>query len=84
MTEHEHEFDGPPDRGALRMCVDRHCTEWRVGTGTAWRELTSNEHTSLTLLQWEDLIMVEAMQVIHGKERGLARYRYLRHGGAPA
>lgn len=34
-----------------------------------------------TIAKWEDLIWVEALQVIHGKEEGLARYKWLRMGG---
>jgi hypothetical protein len=63
---HEHEFDGSPDKGHLACCVDRKCTEWRVGTGTAWRELTTTEHTNLTIHLWEDLVYADVARIIHG------------------
>lgn len=65
MTAHEHEYDGAPDEGILACCVDRDCTEWRVGTGTDWRELTPTERTNLTIFQWEDLIYADIARVIH-------------------
>lgn len=37
--------------------------------------------TEDTIAKWEDLIWVEALQVIHGKVEGLARYKWLRKGG---
>lgn len=84
MSEHEHEFDGKPTRGHLACCVDRNCNEWRVGTGRRWRELTSAEHTSLTIKQMEDLVVFDTMQIIHGKERGAAKARYFLGYGPPA
>jgi hypothetical protein len=35
-----------------------------------------------TIAKWEDLIWVEALQIIHGKEEGLARFKWLRMGGS--
>lgn len=37
--------------------------------------------TEETIAKWEDLIWLEAMQIIHGKEMGLAKFRWLRMGG---
>lgn len=66
-VEHEHEFAGPPTKDSVRCCVDRRCIEWRVGTGTEWRELTRDEHTQLTILLWEDLLWVDVAKIIHGE-----------------
>lgn len=68
--EHEHEFDGPPTLGLARMCVDCTCTEWRVGTGKEWRELTTTERTSVTIHMMEAVIIAQTGEIIHGKEHG--------------
>lgn len=84
VTEHEHEFDGPPTLRHLACCVDRNCTEWRVGTGTRWRELTSAERVALTCRQFDDLIVYHTMVLLHGRERGAVEARYrLGYGPSP-
>jgi hypothetical protein len=34
----------------------------------------------LTIAMWEDLIHLAAFQIIHGREAGYRRFRYLRFG----
>jgi hypothetical protein len=77
VIDHDHEFAGPPEDGAIRMCVDRRCVYTAVGTGTEWRDPTPEEQTKITLFMWQDVIVAEAMQIIHGPEAGLRRARYL-------
>ena len=77
IVDHDHEYDGAPDDGIVRMCVDRRCHHVAVGTGTAWREPTTAEQTEITLFMMNDVIIAEAMQMIHGKEAGARRARYL-------
>lgn len=75
VTTHEHEFDGKPTEGLVRMCVDRNCTALRVGTGRKWRELTGTELVSVTARMMEDIAVAQAMTIIHGRERGMKRAR---------
>ena len=78
IDSHEHEYDGIPDKGRVALCVDRRCTHVVVGTGIEWREPTATERTNITIRMWEDVILADAFAIIHGKERGHARLRYLR------
>lgn len=75
VTTHEHEFDGPPKRGHVGMCVDRNCTAIRVGTGKRWREPTATELVTITARMMEDMAVAQAMTIIHGHERGMKRAR---------
>lgn len=75
MSEHEHEFDGSPKRNLVRICVDRNCRELRIGTGKRWRKLTADEYITVTAHMMEAISIAQAMQIIHGKERGLDRAR---------
>ncbi len=95
VAPHEHEWDRDPEPGLIGWCRVKGCQEMRVGTPrnrgprggpkrSVWRELTASEMVSLVGLMMEDLAYVQALQMIHGKERGLARYRYLAYGGPPA
>lgn len=68
---HEHEFDGAPKKGLVRMCVDRKCLEMRVGTGKRWRELTPTERINVTLHMMEANIIAQTGIIIHGKEKGM-------------
>lgn len=72
VTTHEHEFDGPPKRGHVHMCVDRKCTALRIGTGHRWRELTPREQTEVTIKMMEDIVIAQTGVIIHGQERGMA------------
>jgi hypothetical protein len=77
VVDHDHEFDGPPDVGMVRMCIDRRCHYVAVGTGDSWRDPTPIEQTNITLFMWNEVIIAEAMQIVHGREAGLRRARYL-------
>lgn len=39
------------------------------------------QETEETITKWEDLIWADAMQIIHGKEMGLAKFKWLRGYG---
>lgn len=75
MTEHEHNF-GTPRPGACQMCSVPECFEWGIWTGTEWREPTAEERVQITLIMMEDVIVHDAMVLIHGKERGPRDARY--------
>jgi hypothetical protein len=77
VVDHDHEFDGPPDENIVRMCIDRRCHYVAVGTGTAWREPTPTESTNITLFMWNEVIVAQAMQMVHGTEAGMRRARYV-------
>lgn len=80
MAEHEHDFGPVKAKGTVGFCRVAECTELRVvdHKKLVWRELTSTEQTNVTIRMWADTILVQAMQIVHGEKRGLARYRYLR------
>ena len=80
MSEHEHEFVTAVVND-VAMCRIRDCTELRVATKTGLRELNPSERTEATIAMWEDLIILQALQGIHGKDAGMAKFLYLRNGG---
>jgi hypothetical protein len=65
--EHEHEFNGPPKRGRIEMCVGYRCTAQRIGTGRRWRDLTAAERTKVTIFMMEQLAVADALRIIHGE-----------------
>jgi hypothetical protein len=71
---HLHDF-GTADVGVVRMCAVDGCAVLHAHTAEGWVPLTATQQSEATMIMWEDLIMVKAMQLIHGKERGLAHYR---------
>lgn len=48
---------------------------------TQQERVAARAEMEATIAKWEDLIWVEALQIIHGRDEGLARYRWLRMGG---
>jgi hypothetical protein len=72
---HEHVFAVPRYR-VVTMCSVEGCTEMRVGTRRGrLRSLTPDEVVSVIARMMEDIAVAEAMTVIHGRERGIARAR---------
>lgn len=68
---HTHSFPSTKPRNIV-FCQESTCTEVRVGLKKGkLRELTPQEKLSLLAIQMEDLAIAQAMQIIHGKERGL-------------
>lgn len=84
MPDHEHDFGPVGDRLTAAMCRDPDCVEWGVSTGKRWREPTSAESVSLALRMIEDVAMADALVMIHGRERGLAKARFLLYGDMDA
>jgi hypothetical protein len=75
VSEHEHRFPAAKFKVAV-MCRVSDCTEWRIGTKRGGlRELTPDELITLAARMMEEIAITEAMQIIHGKERGLQRAR---------
>lgn len=72
---HEHQFAGDQPERHLVACEVPGCTNWRIVDHGALRELNAKERVSLTCLMMEDLILAQAMVLIHGRERGLERIR---------
>lgn len=84
MSDHEHVFGPVKPKGTIGFCRVEGCAEMRVANWAIWRKLTVDEQISVTAYMMEELAMVDAMRMIHGPERGLARYKYLRQGDPPA
>ena len=82
MTEHAHDFGEPADR-VVRMCRASGCVEMAAYVDGDWQPLTRRQRTEAGLLMFEDVVMVQAMQVIHGSDLGMAKYLY-RTGRGPA
>jgi len=87
----DHPHDWPMHKlNEIHMCKVDGCVQLAVcivgegDLGPGRRSLTNKEQTDATILMWEDTIMVQAMQMIHGKERGMARYLYLTGRGPAA
>jgi hypothetical protein len=63
------------------VCREDECTELRVGErrngARVWRPPTGDETLSITARMMEDIAVAQAMQIIHGRKRGLERARYL-------
>lgn len=75
MSDHEHDF-GQPRYRWIAMCAYHDCTELRVGTRNGrHRTLTSDELIAVTAKMMQDVAVAQAMRIIHGPERGLARAR---------
>lgn len=74
METDGHDFGEPVD-GHVRMCSHLKCIQMAVAEGGSWREPTGTELLDITATMLEDIGMAEAMMLIHGRERGLARYR---------
>lgn len=76
-AEHEHEFiyprSAPP--GSVLWCTVANCIEMGVidHRSRALRPLTSNERLAVICQMWEDLILTDALGVIHGRERAIQR-----------
>ena len=80
MTEHEHDFGLDPRQapiGTARMCRAPDCTHWGVRHRgrVRWEDPTADESIRLTAHMMRDIAIAQAMQIIHGRERGLARAR---------
>lgn len=48
---------------------------------TQQERLVARVEIEETIAKWEDLIWLEAMQCIHGREMGMAKFLWLRMGG---
>lgn len=48
---------------------------------TQQERLAARAEADETIAKWEDLIWLDAMQIIHGKDMGLAKFRWLRGYG---
>jgi hypothetical protein len=88
MTDdHEHDFGDARAApiGSARLCTVADCVQWGVRHKyrVRWEDPTANELVSLTARMMEDIAIAQAMQIIHGPERGLARARYLRGYAGP-
>lgn len=78
MSDHEHKF-GKPEFKTMVMCSVEECTELRIGTKRGrWRELTIEETITAMAIMFEDIAVGRALQMIHGKERGLQRLQEVR------
>lgn len=79
MSEHEHDFGDARQApiGSVRPCRVGDCTEWAVRRPrlVRWDALTPSERLDLMAIQMEDIAIAQAMQIIHGQERGLRRAR---------
>lgn len=81
MTDCEHEHDWGDARtapiGTARPCRVGDCTKWGVRhrRKVRWEEPTVEELIGLTAHMMEAVAIAQAMQIIHGSERGLARAR---------
>lgn len=75
--EHEHEFPKAKFREVVMCRSDpANCSEIRIGTKRGnLRNLTGNELLSVVAHMMEDICVVQAMQIIHGPERGMKRAR---------
>lgn len=77
---HQHAYGPPAERGIVRQCIAGDgCAHLNVvdhGTGQ-WRDLTGTELLNVTAHMMEDIAITQAMQIVHGPERGLARARQL-------
>lgn len=80
MAEHEHDF-GLDARaapiGAARMCHVAGCTQWGVRhrRRVRWEDPTVDELIGLIDHMIYATAIGQAMQIIHGRERGLQRAR---------
>lgn len=81
-SEHDHQFPATDVVGGIVICTVDECVEVGIRTADGWRSPTPKEQTDITIAMWEDTIMVQAFQIIHGKERGLALYLW-RTGRGP-
>lgn len=77
---HQHAYGPPAERGSVRHCIAGDgCVHLNVvdrRTGQ-WRDLTVDEQINVTAQMMEDICIAQAMQIVHGPERGLARARQL-------
>lgn len=75
VSRHEHNF-GESKFKVVKMCSVDDCTELRIGTKRGgWRELTPTEMLDAVAVMMEQICIAQAMQIVHGKERGMKRAR---------
>lgn len=75
--DHEHRYpEGSSPEGTVVFCLD--CAAWQVSTGAGLREPTAQERVTVVARMMEDVAYAQALQIIHGREEGLARLRRLR------
>jgi hypothetical protein len=75
METHVHDF-GQSKFKVVKMCQIGDCTELRIGTKRGgFRELTGEELLTAAARMMEDICIAQAMQIVHGKERGMQRAR---------
>lgn len=75
---HEHRFKLQGGPGTIVWCEHERCVEMRVvtfGKYRTLRRLNADELVTVTAHMMEAIGIGRAMQVIHGRERGLARAR---------
>jgi hypothetical protein len=73
---HEHEFGAARFREVAMCRADDDCTELRIGTRRGGlRTLTADEYVSVLCRMMQDVAVAQAMTIIHGPERGMARAR---------
>lgn len=80
--DHDHDFGDARTApiGSARMCKVGDCTQWGVRHKgrVRWEDPTPDEQVSLVARMMEDIALAQAMQMIHGRERGLGRVREIR------
>jgi photosystem II stability/assembly factor-like uncharacterized protein len=92
-SSHRHDAPLPPRWAGRRRVIlgrvrkgtlDLSAADWRVWTGRRWRPLTGEELLAVTAHMMEAIAIGEAMQIVHGRDRGVARAReVLGYGPAP-
>jgi len=60
------------------FCTVEFCSECRVAWRRKWREPTASEQLSIVARMWEDVIYVDALSMIHGRQRAVERVRRMR------